>query len=87
MEAIYIPQLLKAREQTEVFQVDEFLPDLETLTPVRGRLQVQIAMAHFARPLVVSGPSGTGKSTLLTRLFAEFPGKFGFSVSRRERRQ
>jgi alpha-D-ribose 1-methylphosphonate 5-triphosphate synthase subunit PhnL len=36
----------------------------------------------FDRPLVLSGPSGVGKSTLLQRLFAEFPDKFGFSVSR-----
>lgn len=33
------------------------------------------------RPLVVSGPSGTGKSTLLNKLFTEFPDTFGFSVS------
>ncbi|RKP30008.1 guanylate kinase [Metschnikowia bicuspidata] len=33
------------------------------------------------RPVVISGPSGTGKSTLLKKLFAEFPEKFGFSVS------
>merc|ERR1711990_643043 len=33
------------------------------------------------RPIVLSGPSGSGKSTLLKRLFAEHPGKFGFSVS------
>lgn len=33
------------------------------------------------RPIVVSGPSGTGKSTLLKRLMAEYPDKFGFSVS------
>ncbi|KAI0065640.1 guanylate kinase [Artomyces pyxidatus] len=38
-------------------------------------------LADFLRPLVLSGPSGTGKSTLLTRLFAEFPDKFAFSVS------
>ncbi|KAI5894829.1 guanylate kinase [Schizophyllum commune H4-8] len=35
----------------------------------------------FWRPLVLSGPSGVGKSTLLSRLFAEFPDAFGFSVS------
>lgn len=39
-------------------------------------------MSLFARPLVLSGPSGTGKSTLLKRLFAEYPHNFGFSVSR-----
>lgn len=33
------------------------------------------------RPIVVSGPSGSGKSTLLKRLFAAYPGRFGFSVS------
>ncbi|XP_011647379.1 guanylate kinase isoform X1 [Pogonomyrmex barbatus] len=33
------------------------------------------------RPLVVCGPSGTGKSTLIKRLFDEFPGTFKFSVS------
>ncbi|KAL0953357.1 hypothetical protein HGRIS_004596 [Hohenbuehelia grisea] len=38
-------------------------------------------LPDFLRPLVLSGPSGVGKSTLLTRLFAEFPDKFGFSVS------
>lgn len=33
------------------------------------------------RPIVISGPSGTGKSTLLKKLFAEYPDTFGFSVS------
>jgi guanylate kinase len=32
-------------------------------------------------PIVISGPSGAGKSTILKRLFAEHPGRFGFSVS------
>ncbi|KAJ3297887.1 hypothetical protein HDU79_001644 [Rhizoclosmatium sp. JEL0117] len=32
-------------------------------------------------PLVISGPSGVGKSTLLKRLFAKYPNSFAFSVS------
>ncbi|HCF27812.1 MAG TPA: metal-binding protein, partial [Cyanobacteria bacterium UBA11049] len=55
MEAIYIPQLLKAPQQTEAIQVDEFLPDLETLTPVRGKIQVQ----HRGNFLNVSGQTET----------------------------
>lgn len=35
--------------------------------------------------LVISGPSGSGKSTILQKLFAEFPDKFGFSVSHNTR--
>jgi len=38
-------------------------------------------LPDFLRPLVVSGPSGVGKGTLIKRLFTEFPEKFGFSVS------
>ncbi|RKP09919.1 guanylate kinase/L-type calcium channel beta subunit [Thamnocephalis sphaerospora] len=38
------------------------------------------------RPIVISGPSGAGKSTLLKRLFAEFPDRFGFSVSHTTRK-
>lgn len=33
------------------------------------------------KALVLCGPSGVGKSTLLRRLFDDFPDKFGFSVS------
>lgn len=39
-------------------------------------------MSTVRRPLVISGPSGTGKSTLLQRLFRDHPDKFKFSVSR-----
>ncbi|PSR73805.1 hypothetical protein PHLCEN_2v10375 [Hermanssonia centrifuga] len=40
-------------------------------------------LQDFLRPLLMSGPSGVGKSTMLTRLFADYPDKFGFSVSRK----
>lgn len=39
-----------------------------------------------ARPIVFSGPSGTGKSTLLKKLFAAHPELFGFSVSHTTRK-
>lgn len=38
------------------------------------------------RPIVFSGPSGTGKSTLLKKLFAAHPDLFGFSVSHTTRK-
>jgi len=50
MDAIYIPQLTKLPEQTEVLQVQEFLPGLSTLTPVRGLIRVQ----HHGNYLEVS---------------------------------
>ncbi|TKA71484.1 hypothetical protein B0A55_06944 [Friedmanniomyces simplex] len=33
------------------------------------------------RPIVVSGPSGGGKSTMITRLREHYPGRFSLSVS------
>ncbi|MDX2098538.1 MAG: YceD family protein [Leptolyngbyaceae cyanobacterium bins.59] len=41
MEQIYIPQLTRAPEQTIEQQFEEFLPDLETLTPVKGVIRVK----------------------------------------------
>jgi hypothetical protein len=43
---------------------------------------LRMSTAAMLRPLVISGPSGTGKSTLLNRLFDEYPDRFSFSVSR-----
>jgi uncharacterized protein len=41
MDAIFIPQLTKAPERTEEIQVQECLPGLDTLTPVRGIIRVR----------------------------------------------
>lgn len=32
-------------------------------------------------PIVISGPSGVGKGTLISKLMEDFPSMFGFSVS------
>lgn len=40
MDAIYLPQLLKAPQQTEEIGLHEFVAGLKTLTPVRGRMVV-----------------------------------------------
>lgn len=32
-------------------------------------------------PIVISGPSGVGKGTLIAKLMEDFPSMFGFSVS------
>lgn len=41
MDAIYIPQLAKASKPIEEIEVKEFLPGLNTLTPVRGQIRVE----------------------------------------------
>ncbi len=51
MEAIYIPQLVRAPEQTERFPIADYLPDLETLTPVQG----EVVVSHRGNYLEVKG--------------------------------
>jgi len=41
MDAIYIPQLAQASKPIEEIEVKEFLPGLNTLTPVRGNVRVE----------------------------------------------
>jgi uncharacterized protein len=40
MEPIHIPRLTRLPEQTEVLQFEDMIPNLETLTPVQGALQI-----------------------------------------------
>jgi uncharacterized protein len=55
MEAIYIPRLTRAPQQTEVIDFNEMILELETLTPVQGRLQV----THQGTYLEVSAQAET----------------------------
>jgi uncharacterized protein len=41
METIFIPHLLKSPDRQRVITVDNFIPSLETLTPVRGTLIIR----------------------------------------------
>ncbi|KAK3217790.1 hypothetical protein Dsin_011760 [Dipteronia sinensis] len=38
-------------------------------------------IGYAEKPVVISGPSGVGKGTLISKLMKEFPSMFGFSVS------
>ena len=38
-------------------------------------------LGNVEKPIVISGPSGVGKGTLISELMKEFPSMFGFSVS------
>mmetsp|Transcript_28151 Transcript_28151/g.80929 ORF Transcript_28151/g.80929 Transcript_28151/m.80929 type:complete len:246 (-) Transcript_28151:133-870(-) len=48
---------------------------------IDGIARLFAASAREKRLVVIVGPSGVGKSTLIKRLMGEFPGCFGFSVS------
>ncbi|GJJ68503.1 hypothetical protein EMPS_00849 [Entomortierella parvispora] len=60
----------------------------ECLIATRPRYFSHHSKAHPVdrRPVVISGPSGGGKSTLIQRLFQEYPSTFGFSVSHTTRK-
>lgn len=41
IQPIYLPHLLKQPQSTQVFQIDQAITNLETLTPVRGKIRVR----------------------------------------------
>ncbi|MGF1499001.1 MAG: DUF177 domain-containing protein [Elainellaceae cyanobacterium] len=55
MDTVYIPRLLKLTNQTETIDFQEYLPELETLTPVQGSLRV----THHGNYLEVVGRAET----------------------------
>ncbi|NJL47374.1 MAG: DUF177 domain-containing protein, partial [Leptolyngbyaceae cyanobacterium SM2_5_2] len=55
MEKVYIPHLLQQRDHTLTVDIATHLPDLETLTPVRG----QVTITHQGTFLEVKGKAET----------------------------
>lgn len=41
MQAIYIPHLLQAPNRTQTLVLDDFIPELDTLTPFRGKMMIR----------------------------------------------
>jgi uncharacterized protein len=41
MQPIHIPQLLKAPNRTQTILLEDFIPTLKTLTPIRGRMVIR----------------------------------------------
>ncbi|QQE63697.1 metal-binding protein [Leptolyngbya sp. BL0902] len=50
-DRVYIPQLLQQPEKTLTLEIEDHLPDLETLTPVRAEIQI----THQSTFLTVKG--------------------------------
>lgn len=66
--------------------IEEKVPEMDFLYNLNNLRNSSRKITSYnmpGRPIVISGPSGTGKSTLLKKLFAEYPDAFGFSVSRK----
>ncbi len=68
IEPIYIPRLLKAPGKSEQIEVKTFLPNLETLTPVRGT----IVITHCGTYLEVSASAETIKTLVCDRSLQQY---------------
>jgi uncharacterized protein len=77
MEAIYIPFLLRLPEHREIIEVNESLEGLETLTPVRGKLQV----AHEGNYLNVSAKAETIITLTCDRCLKQYNYRLKLNVS------
>lgn len=55
MDSIYIPNLVHTPDQTLTLDVKDYLPDLETLTPIQG----QIRVSHRGNYLEVAAQAET----------------------------
>ncbi|MCP2729378.1 YceD family protein [Limnofasciculus baicalensis] len=77
MEAIHIPFLLKLPEHTDVIEVNESVEGLETLTPVRGRLEI----IHQGNYLDVSAQAETIITLTCDRCLKQYNHRLSLNVS------
>ncbi|KST70129.1 YceD family protein [Mastigocoleus testarum] len=77
MDAIYIPQLLQTPEKKQEFEFKEFLPGLETLTPVRGRIRIK----HQVNYLEVSVTAETIATLTCDRCLQQYNHRLAIDTS------
>ena len=77
MEPIFLPQLLKAPDGTEVINFSENLADLETLTPVKGWIKV----THQGAYLEVSTQADTIVTLACDRCLQQYNHRLSIETS------
>jgi uncharacterized protein len=77
MEPIYIPHLTKAPEGTQSVPIEQFLPHLDTLTPVRGKVVVK----HRGNFLEVSGRAETIVTLTCDRCLQQYNHRLAIKTS------
>ena len=77
MDAIYIPHLTTLPDRTEKVEFKEFLPPLETLTPVQGELMVK----HCTNYLEVSAQATTIVTLICHRCLQQYNHRLAVAVS------
>jgi uncharacterized protein len=77
MKPIFIPQLLKAPQKKEQIEIDNFITNLSTLTPVRGNLVIQ----HCGTYIEVTAKAETIVTLTCDRCLKQYNHKLSVDLS------
>ncbi|MDX2216090.1 MAG: YceD family protein [Oculatellaceae cyanobacterium bins.114] len=77
MDAIYIPHLLRASEQTETLEIHDYLSGLETLMPVQGVVRV----THQGNYLEVAAQAETIVTLMCDRCLKQYNHRLSIDTS------